>query len=231
MGSILSSDNPFFTFINKLFAFIQLSALWVVFSIPIITMGAATSALYYAANKHLRNNRDYIWTAFWGSFKKNFKQSTIVWLVFVVVAAIFAVDGRILYIFAEAGNGIGNTYVIFIILFAVEMVFALWVLIYISRIQDKTKTILKNCMALFFYHFPTTILMVFLLGLGAFAIWFLPLLMFIVPSGLAYLLSYKIEKIFKIYMSEEDIALEEELNKNENENGNRKNKKYRKYKR
>lgn len=216
MAGLFSSENPFFRFINKTFSFIQLSALWVVFSIPLITMGAATSALYYTANKNLKNNRDYIWTAFWGSFKKNFKQSTIVWLVILIIAAIFAVDGRILYVFAEAGNSFGNAYVIFWVLFGLEMIFALWILIYISRIHDKTKTILKNCSALFFFHFSTTLIMTFLLLLGAFLVWFLPVFMFIVPSGIAYLLSFRIEKIFKIYMSKEDLELEEELNKDEN---------------
>lgn len=216
MSGLLSAENPFFRFVNKFFSFIQLSALWVVFSIPVITMGSATCALYYTANKNLRNNRDYIWTAFWGSFKKNFKQATIVWLVFLIIAGVFAVDGRILYIMAEAGNGIGNAYVIFIVLFVVEMVLGMWVLIYISRIQDRTKTVIKNCSVLFFYHFPTTLIMFILLGIGAFLIWFLPVFMFIVPSGIAYLLTFRIEKIFKIYMSKEDLALEEELNKNEN---------------
>jgi len=227
MASLLSSENPFFSFISKLFAFIQLSALWVVFSIPIVTMGAATTATYYTANKFLRNDRDYIWTAFWGSFKKNFKQSTLVWLVFVVIAAIFAVDGGILYAYADAGKSFGNAYVLFIVLFVVEMVYAIWVMIYISRIQDKTKTILKNCAILFFQHFSATLLILVILLAGAFLIWFLPVFMFGVPSFGMFLLTYKMEKVFRLYMSKEDIALEEELNKNENE----KFKKYRKYKR
>ena len=106
MSSLLSAENPFFKGVNKIFAFIQLSALWVVFSLPIFTMGAATTALYYSTNKFLRHNRDYVWSAFWTSFKRNFKQSTLIWIVFIVIEGIFIFDASNTVLLCSRWNGI-----------------------------------------------------------------------------------------------------------------------------
>lgn len=58
-----------------------LSILWVVTSLPVITIGASTTALYYAVVKVIRNNEGYGWGEFWNGFRTNFKQATIIWLV------------------------------------------------------------------------------------------------------------------------------------------------------
>ena len=58
-----------------------LSILWVVTSLPVITIGASTTALYYAVVKVIRNNEGYVWGEFWNGFRTNFKQATIIWLV------------------------------------------------------------------------------------------------------------------------------------------------------
>ncbi len=216
MSSLLSAENPFFKGVNKIFAFIQLSALWVVFSLPIFTMGAATTALYYSTNKFLRHNRDYVWSAFWTSFKRNFKQSTLIWIVFIVIEGIFIFDASILYYYAQDGMVFGNFYVIFIVLFVLCLVYSFWVFIYIARFNDKTKTILKNCSIMYLKHFSVTFILILIVTIGGFLIWFIPVFMFIVPSLGAFLLSFRVEKVFKKYMSKEDIELEEELNKNEN---------------
>jgi uncharacterized membrane protein YesL len=90
-------------------------------------------------------------------------------------------------------------------LLALEAIYAVWVMIYISRFEDKTRTILKNCGILFFRHFSVTIIILLILGLGSFFIWFLPVFLFGVPSYGIFLLTYKTEKIFRLYMKEEDI--------------------------
>ena len=45
MKRLLSIDNPIMRFIIKIFDCMILSVLWLVFSLPVITMGAATAAL------------------------------------------------------------------------------------------------------------------------------------------------------------------------------------------
>ena len=101
MGGIFSLDNPLMQGINKIIDCIFLSILWVLFSFPLITFGAATSALYYTANKTIRNGRGYIWQQFWRGFKSSFKQSTIATLIFAVIALILYNDAKIVGIMFE----------------------------------------------------------------------------------------------------------------------------------
>ena len=60
MGDFFNVDNKFFQGLGKIIDVICLSAFWFFLCIPIVTAGAATTALYYTVNKVIRNNRSYI---------------------------------------------------------------------------------------------------------------------------------------------------------------------------
>ena len=51
MKNLFNPDNPIMNFIGKLLDCFFLNILWVITSIPIITAGAATTALYYCTIK------------------------------------------------------------------------------------------------------------------------------------------------------------------------------------
>ena len=69
MGDFFNVDNKFFQGLGKIIDVICLSAFLVFLCIPIVTAGAATTALYYTVNKVIRNNRSYIGREFWHAFK------------------------------------------------------------------------------------------------------------------------------------------------------------------
>ena len=51
MGDFFNVDNKFFQGLGKIIDVICLSAFWFFLCIPIVTAGAATTALYYTVNK------------------------------------------------------------------------------------------------------------------------------------------------------------------------------------
>ena len=69
MRTLLDIDNPVIRFIIKIFDCMVLSVLWVAFSLPIITMGAASTALYSAIYHHIRMEEGYLWKSFWSAYK------------------------------------------------------------------------------------------------------------------------------------------------------------------
>ena len=91
MKQLFDLNNPVMRFIIKLFDCMLLSVLWVVFSLPVFTMGAASTALYSAVYHHIRREEDYLWHSFYSAFRENFKRSTLAWL-----PMLFAVAMRIL---------------------------------------------------------------------------------------------------------------------------------------
>ncbi len=86
--NLFNEDNflhQFFLFLGKLIA---LNLLWMISSIPIITIGASTTALFYCTLK-LHKDRDIsAWKFFWKSFRNNFRQSTAIWVLLLVAAVL-----------------------------------------------------------------------------------------------------------------------------------------------
>ncbi|MCI9283306.1 MAG: DUF624 domain-containing protein [Lachnospiraceae bacterium] len=75
--------NQFFLFLGKLIA---LNLLWVISCIPVITIGASTTALFYCTLKLHKDKDISAWKFFWKSFRSNFLQSTIIWILLLAAA-------------------------------------------------------------------------------------------------------------------------------------------------
>lgn len=97
MRNILSPEAPVMIFITRLAYSAYLSILWLICCIPLVTVGAATTALFTVTLKMVKNEEGNVTSQFFHAFKDNFKQSTIVWLILFAVGAILAVDGYALY--------------------------------------------------------------------------------------------------------------------------------------
>lgn len=87
MGKIFNYDAPFWRGMNKVADVIILNVLTILFSIPLVTIGAAVTALYDAMWK-LQRDDGTVWNNFWSAFKSNFKQSTVIWIIVAVISAI-----------------------------------------------------------------------------------------------------------------------------------------------
>ena len=81
LQGIFNYDNPVWRFIGKLGDLMILNILWVICSIPIFTMGASTTAVYYVTMKLVRGDDGYTLRNYFKSFKENFKQATVIWLL------------------------------------------------------------------------------------------------------------------------------------------------------
>ena len=92
-----SYDSKFSQLVLKISYSCMLNILWFITSIPIITIGASTTALYYASLKLVRGEDTFVVSMFFKAFKENFKQSTILWLILLVIGIILGGDGYILY--------------------------------------------------------------------------------------------------------------------------------------
>ena len=214
MGHFFNYDGPLFTAINKFVDCLFLSVLWVAFSIPIVTIGASCTAAYYTANKVLRHSRGYVFIEFWGCFKSSFKQSTIIWLIFAAIGLILYTDIRLIGIIVGEGTLMETiAKAFFYAMFFLLIMLAMYVFPYIARFEIGLKNVVKNCMYMATRHILWTLLLVVITAVSGFFIYLIPpLAIFIVPGIDALLATLVIERIFKKYMSAEDIAKEEKLN-------------------
>ena len=73
MRDFFNSDNRIMRALGKLFDIGDLSIVFILFCIPVVTIGAALTALYYTTVKVVRRERGYVFHEFWHCFKTNFK--------------------------------------------------------------------------------------------------------------------------------------------------------------
>lgn len=145
-------------FLNKVADIMILNVLFIVFSIPFFTIGAALSASYYMGYKMVRNEETYIIKGFWKAFKENFKQGTAIWLIVLVIFGILLADYRIL-----AYSGIEFAQWMRIAMIVVSIV-VLMGLVFIFPLQARfinpVKNTIKNAFLMALSHLPTALLLV-----------------------------------------------------------------------
>lgn len=97
MSNLFNLDGPILQFINKIVYSVYLNILWFLCCIPVITVGASTTALFYVTLKISKNEEGNITKAFFRSFRQNFRQGTLIWLILLAAGIILGVDGYVLY--------------------------------------------------------------------------------------------------------------------------------------
>lgn len=213
MAGLFNYDNGLMTTLGKICDCMILSILWCVCSIPIITVGASTAALYYAVNKSIRYNRGYAYKEFFSAFKSNFKQGTIVWLINLGLLLFGAYDCYILYQLRETISGAKIIMVIIVALLIFLVMWMTYVYPYMARFALPTKALMKNCVILALAHFLRSLLLVVLFVAAVVASLAVPMAGIFVPVIYMVIANRIVERVFRKYMSEEDIEAEEERNR------------------
>lgn len=112
--NLFSLNSPFARGINKLIVMMYVGVLWFLCSIPIITMGAATAALYEVLLKAVRNQEGYVGSSFLKAFRGNLKQGIQLGIPLLLVQFIFAFN--LFYYGILGGEGFRLQTVVFAIL-------------------------------------------------------------------------------------------------------------------
>ena len=84
-NGLFNPENRFWVFMEKIMNLCVIGFLWLLFSLPVITIGASTTALFSYTLKLTRNEEGYIFKSFWKSFRENFVLSTVIWLASAAV--------------------------------------------------------------------------------------------------------------------------------------------------
>ena len=205
-------DNPVFRGINKILEVLGVSLLWLLFCIPVVTAGASTTALYYTVNKTIKNGRGYAIRGFFTAFRENFKQSTIVWLFFLVWFILLGVDCYLMYSYAVLGETLGKFRIAVYVLVVLVVAWSLYVFPYIARFENTTKAVFKNTFMIAVANAPTTIIMTGLFAGYCYIIYRWTPFILVLPAIYNLIKSVYIEKVFRKYMTKEQIEHEQEIN-------------------
>ena len=83
-------DSPLMTVMRGIYDYIFVTVFMIICSLPLITAGAALCAGYDTVRRYLIEERgSNVLAVYFHSFKKNFKQSIVIWLVCAAVFVLF----------------------------------------------------------------------------------------------------------------------------------------------
>lgn len=186
MAKLFDYNNPIWRFMGKVTDICFLTVLWALFSLPVVTIGASTTALYYVSLKLAKDQEGYIWRTFVDAFKSNFKQSTIIWLIMLAVGAFLGVD---LYFYYNMEGSVAVFFFWIFFMLTVIYVFFITMLFPLSaRLDAKIGKLFFLTFMVTIKHFSWVLLMVVttvcIFALGLFVFW--PLLL-ISMGGAAFI--------------------------------------------
>ena len=155
-------DNVLIRLLNRVGDVMILSVLFVLTSLPLITIGASITALYYTTMKSLEIEDGYIAKFYFKSFKDNFKQSTIIWLISVLVLFVLGFDVYFWYYqwkhgtMGQAGQAMT---IVSIIILSVAIMVVMYVFPLQAKFDNSIKVQFRNAFLLSIKYFPTTLLL------------------------------------------------------------------------
>jgi len=185
MAKLFDYNNPVWRFMGKIADFFMLTMVWAVCSIPIVTIGASTSALYYVVLKMVKNHEQYIIRSFFHYMKENFVSSTVVWIMVLAMGFIPAAG-----FFMLNQMGIREASFIFWMLAVITLIYFMFVTILFplsARLDANALKLLMMSFMVSLKHFAWVFFMIVVTvcvaALGIFVFW--PVLL-IGIAGIAY---------------------------------------------
>ena len=201
--------------LTKVADLMWLNLLTLMMCIPVVTAGAALTAKDYMCYKILKNEEPGITKGFFHSFKQNFKQATLIWLMMLVVLGFIVVD--VLFAIGLSGSGIN---IVRAVIYAVAFfVYIACIMIFpvLARFDNTVFGTIKSGLHMTVAILPRAILMGVLyvaplyIGLKWFAV--IPLVIMFGISGPGYLSAMLYRKAFeqveaKFYAEHPELAPE-----------------------
>lgn len=152
-----SVDSPLYRFLSTFLEVLKLNFFWILFSLPIITMGASTAAAMSVALKMVDDEEGYIGRSFLKAFKENWKKGTLIYMISLIACYAIYLDFQLFE--AVEGNPI-----IFLIIGMVSIALVIVSLIYtyplIARYENTLLKTIQNSIDISRRYFGRTLFLV-----------------------------------------------------------------------
>lgn len=211
MGNLLGYDNQLMRKLNKIADTVLMGLLWLICCLPMVTVGAASGAFYYAYQKSIRQGKGYPFKEFFRGFKANFQQATKVWLFMLVLLVVLAVDimiltGGVLEIGLAGPFLLVTSLVISLLL----MMWCLCIFPYMARFENDFKVLVKNSAIVTAANLLWAALLLAVFIAAVLLFFTAPIISLVVPAGYMYVANLILERVFRKYMRPEDLAAQKE---------------------
>lgn len=166
---MFSPDSKFMQVIARVADLIMLNILFLITCLPVVTIGAAISAMYDLCFRMMREEYSGIIKSYFSAFRSNFRQATALWGVFLLVGVpavyyltrLLSMDGILQYSAA-----------LFLLILVVCLMTASYAFPWVSQFENTTVQTLKNALILSISHLPRS-LCILVINLLPVIVWFI----------------------------------------------------------
>lgn len=143
MKNILSYDSKLIMMLEGVANTMLLNMLFLICCIPVITVGAAQTALFSGCRALLKDEPCF--RAFFRGLRSGFKRATLAWLILLPVLAVLGLTVHSVWIYMNAGVKFAVfTLIVAIIGLSVALVVATMTFLFYSRFECTVRQLLKN---------------------------------------------------------------------------------------
>lgn len=213
-------DGPLFRFLEKIANLMILNIVFIICSLPIVTIGPALTAMYYVNMKMVRGEDTGIIRSFFHSFRLNFKQGFGIGIGVILLAGLLLVDIHALTYLVSIPEAIAKILLAAVVILLIILVMiAIYLFAILAQFDNKTKELIKWSAIISVRHFPVTLIsalivaipvFVFLKLPGIFIQIVLPLMLLMGFSGITFLQSYFYVRVFNYYIPKDEETTEED---------------------
>lgn len=207
MNQIFNPDNFFWRCFGKMADVVGLSLLWFLCSLPVITIPAASTALYDCAARCVRGDELTVYSRFFRTFKREFKLVTPAGLIWGGAVLLLMTGSRILAAASQGSQLLATLAVMYYVLMVIPAGMLCWLFPLASRYQLTFRELNRTAIQLWLAHLPSTAVMAALLALCVDITVQLLLPVCCLPCLLALAHSLFVERAFKKHMPEEEPPL------------------------
>ena len=156
MRKLFDADSGLMRGLSRLTDLVLLNLLFLITSIPIVTIGASASALYSVFFRWHRQEESGYVKAYFHAFARDFKEATVLWLAFVVFMAISIFD---IWFFFYQTEPLSYLSAPFACLGALGLFTYSYAITLVSVFANSFAGTLKNALLMAVAYFPRTLVM------------------------------------------------------------------------
>lgn len=198
-------ENKFWMFMEKVMNLFFVGILWLIFSLPIVTIGAATTAVFQYTLRLTEDEEGYVWRTFSRSFVKNLIPATVLWIGVMATAWVFWFYIKNLLLLPLPKPAMVAAYFFVLCLGFLWLITVLWIFPILSFFKVGIKKAIKDAfvMAVGNLYVSITILVIYVLivGIGTYFVFELAVAWFAIATFVA---SFFYRNTFKRYMVDEE---------------------------
>ena len=155
---LFNPDSRIMIFLSRVADLVILNILWLVCCIPVVTIGASTTAMYHVIRHWQKDSVSSIMRDFFQSFKDDFKQATPVYLILLIPTVAVVMNAMLIFNPDNSAAVPSYLLVIWFISALILLFISSFVYPVMAFFADSIFKTLRNAMVLALAHLPRTIL-------------------------------------------------------------------------